>query len=1326
MDWTSDNLKEAWTRFNNHAKLMFQGPLSGKTEKVQCAFLLIWLGDKGRDIFSTFTITADEQDKIQPYMDKFSEYFLPQCNTVFQRYLFHKRDQRDGEPVDQYITDLNLLARECAYSTTAMRDEMVRDRLVCGISSAKVREKLLQAGSNLTLSQAITIVRTHVETQVQLRTMSQPDTCGSQAYQETCIKHEVDFVRRAKKSNHAPSVRQCYFCGGDYSPSHKCPAKGKICSNCEKPNHFAKVCKSSKKVVNVINQRHQTNEHQPDSNDELFIDTINMNKGDDQPYVKLIINEHISITFKIDTGAQANIIPETFFNTLKPRPKVNKTLQILTNFGGQKIPTLGVCSLNCAYTNGCTETQPFFIVKDAPVPILGFETSKKLKLIKLILTVTKPNPFIEEFKDVFQGIGQLEGECHITLKEGTEPKAVPARRIPISLQNRFKKELDRMEALGVIKKVTYPTDWVNAAVVVEKPDKSLRVCIDPQDLNKAIKRPHHPMPTFDEAILKHSGAKFFTKLDARHGYWSLILDNESSHLTTFNTPYGRYMFKRMPFGLISAQDEFQRRMEEAFEGIKGFSVIVDDIIISGETIEEHDANVRSALIRARERTVKFNLKKCVFGCDSIPYFGHIISKGGIHPDPRKVRALKEMRPPSTKDELQTILGMMNYLARYIPNLASLNQPLRNLAKQQQLKWEPQHNIALNNIKESICSSLTFFDPKAGNIKLQVDASKFGLGATLIQNGKSISFASRSLNTTEQNYSQIEKELYAILFGCIHYHQYLYGQKFIIISDHKPLQVILNRPISKSSPRLQRMLLRIQPYDFTITFHPGKEIPVADALSRMHLPEEDGEMQKEIESYVHSVMSIQPISNDRLKKLKQETTADTQLVELAKTIKSGWPASRRNLPAILTPFWNVRHDLTVIDQIILKGDRLVIPKNSRKDILNCIHASHLGIEKTKQRARSVIFWPRMTKDIEEYIKHCYACTRLQNSNQKEPLRPHDIPDLPWEKIGCDLFYKNGEYFLITVDYYSRFFEVDRLGSSTYAHQIIPYLKKHFARYGIPRMLITDNGPQFTSSVFQKFISDWEISHTTSSPHFPQSNGLAERSVQTAKDILSKTDIAGNDFELALLEYRNTPVDGLASPSQLLMSRNLRSIVPCTKELLAPKTINHKQFRQNRMKQQSRQSKYYDRQSKQLKPLQIGQPVQAQIHGKLWQAGIVKRADVNPRSYIVETNDGATYRRNRRHIKIVCQQPQSPDATTTEEIPHTDTPTTPLSLSETMPTPVPRTPDENRLKPFTRVHSPTFNRPIPVPSTSHVTHTELHDTPYITRTGRAVNPVQRLNL
>ena len=207
---------------------------------------------------------------------------------------------------------------------------------------------------------------------------------------------------------------------------------------------------------------------------------------------------------------------------------------------------------------------------------------------------------------------------------------------------------------------------------------------------------------------------------------------------------------------------------------------------------------------------------------------------------------------------------------------------------------------------------------------------------------------------------------------------------------------------------------------------------------------------------------------------------------------------------------------------------------------------------------------MTKDVEEHIRHCYACTNYQNSNQKEPLLPHDIPRLPWVKIGCDLFYQSGEYYLITVDYYSRFFEVDRVGSNAYAHQIVSCLKKQFARYGIPSVLVSDNGPQFTSALFQKFIKDWEIAPKTSSPNFPQSNGVAERTVQTAKDILTKTDLTGDDFELAMLEYRNTPVDGLASPAQTLMSRNLISIVPCTGELLSPKIVHHGEFVQNRKK------------------------------------------------------------------------------------------------------------------------------------------------------------------
>ena len=281
---------------------------------------------------------------------------------MFSRYLFHKRDQRDGETIDQYITELKLLARKCEYSTTDLKEEMIRDRLVCGISSARVREKLLQAGSNLTLSQAVTISRAHVETQVQLRTMSQPGSSSIHGGQDAYIEQEVDFIRKGKKTNQsAQAYKQCYFCG-EYSPLHKCPAKGKACSNCDELNHFAKVCKSNRKTVNLINQEACRNK-----DDDIFIDTVNiidsvnMDKGEDQPYVKLMVNGRARITFKIDTGAQANIIPERNFKTLKPKPVVRETLQILTSFGGQKIPTLGVCNLTCTYTNDSSESQPFFI-----------------------------------------------------------------------------------------------------------------------------------------------------------------------------------------------------------------------------------------------------------------------------------------------------------------------------------------------------------------------------------------------------------------------------------------------------------------------------------------------------------------------------------------------------------------------------------------------------------------------------------------------------------------------------------------------------------------------------------------------------------------------------------------------------------------------------------------------------------------------------------------------------------------------------------------------------------------------------------------------------
>ena len=261
---------------------------------------------------------------------------------------------------------------------------------------------------------------------------------------------------------------------------------------------------------------------------------------------------------------------------------------------------------------------------------------------------------------MFKGIGKVETECEIHLKDNATPTVHPARKVPLAMKEKLKNELDRLESLDIIEKVSEPTDWVNAMVMVEKKDGTVRLCIDPVDLNKAIKRPHYPIPTFEDAVAEIDGAVIFSKLDARSGYWILPLSTQSSYLTTFSTIFGRYRWKRYPFGLVSAQDEFQRKMEEAFEGLKGIRILVDDILVYGKSRKEHDERLTAVLNRAKETGIRFNKDKCEFAKDQVKYFGHIISKEGIKPDPEKIKAIRDMPNLKSKQELQTLLGMLNF------------------------------------------------------------------------------------------------------------------------------------------------------------------------------------------------------------------------------------------------------------------------------------------------------------------------------------------------------------------------------------------------------------------------------------------------------------------------------------------------------------------------------------------------------------------------------------------------------------------------------------------------------------------------------------------
>lgn len=320
------------------------------------------------------------------------------------------------------------------------------------------------------------------------------------------------------------------------------------------------------------------------------------------------------------------------------------------------------------------------------------------------------------------------------------------------------------------------------------------------------------------------------------------------------------------------------------------------------------------------------------------------------------------------------------------------------------------------------------------------------------------------------------------------------------SDHKPLESIKKKTLAAAPPRLQRMILQLQRYEFTIRHRAGKDIPVADTLSRKPISDCDNSLSEGMDVHVHTVCSSLPVSDKKLQEIKMETEKDPQLQLLVQTLKEGWPEERR-CPAEIMDYWNHRDELTVMHDIIFKGEKIIIPLSLRPEMLSRFHSAHMGIEKCKQRALDKLFWPGMNKQIEELVSKSSIYLEHRPSNNKEPMISHQVPDRPWQINSTDLFVWNNDNYFIIVDYYSRYFELEKLNSITSA-TIINKLKVAFARHGIPATLISDNGPQYRCKEFEIFSNTWDFHRITTSPYHPQSNGLAEKTVQIAKSLLKK--------------------------------------------------------------------------------------------------------------------------------------------------------------------------------------------------------------------------------
>nr|XP_054763090.1 uncharacterized protein K02A2.6-like [Lytechinus pictus] len=554
--------------------------------------------------------------------------------------------------------------------------------------NSNIRQRLLRE-AKLTLEQTVTIVRAAEAATAHASEISKSAATTSDVHYVN--RHQPNRKPKGKPHQQSKS-KVCRNCGDKYPHSDQCPAQGKTCSFCKKPNHFAKMCRSKLKQaeVNVMDQMSQQPSSQPqlaqDSTSEDYLFALGSSDESNQLLRVSVLINNVMTSVVIDTGASVNIMSKETFNTISQQELLlEPTDRQVYAFGANSpIDVLGKISLPVRHKTQ-TQTAVFFVTEHNGPTLLRLNTAKKLQMIAVTYNVHAAPSIIDEFSDRFSGLGKLTGvTCKLHVNPSVTPVTQSHRRIPFHVRRNVEAELKRIQDLDIIEPVHQePTPWVSPIRVVPKPKQpgKIRLCVDMRAVNRAIERKRHVTPAIDDILAQLNGATVFTKLDLNAGYHQFELDQASRYLTVFSTHVGLYQYKRLNFGVNSGAEQFQNLIQSALAGLQGVINISDDILVYAKNEQEHNEQLMRCMRRLREKNLTLNRDKCEFNKSSVEFFGHIFSSSGISPSPTKCKSLIEAAPPSNREEVRSFLGSANYCARFIPNLASLSEPLRDLTRQ---------------------------------------------------------------------------------------------------------------------------------------------------------------------------------------------------------------------------------------------------------------------------------------------------------------------------------------------------------------------------------------------------------------------------------------------------------------------------------------------------------------------------------------------------------------------------------------------------------------------------------------------------------------------
>ncbi len=1201
------------------------------------AILLSVMGPKTYTLLRSLITPEKPTDKsYDEILSVLKHHYAPAPSVTVQRYKFAMRKKKADETMSEYVSELRKIAEHCGFNGVVELEDRLKDQMVIGVGDEQLQKRLLME-THLSFNKCykMCISQETAARDVPLLSGNTSERTTSEEVNKVTSKSFQNPGRHgtASASNSTASTeRRCYRCDSDRHLANRCKHKDVVCHCCKKIGHLAKVCFSKKsgqtnlvegvKVAddNNINNSVDSGEH------SAVLYNIRTNEMFDKPIYRELIVDGENINFQVDTGSGYTLINSKMFHSRFKNVCLNKPSVNLSSYTGGEITVVGDFDVTVVH-NDKNYILNLLVVDGNGPPLLGRRWLHAMQ-DTIVCNVNESGcnaneDLFVEFSDLFDEskLGCLkEFRARIEVIENAPPTFCKARPVPFALKPEIEKELDELEKNGVIRKVKY-SEWAAPIVPVQKESGRYRLCGDYKlTVNRVSKVDTYPLPLVDELFVNIAGGQSFSKLDLSQAYHQICLHEDSYKLTTINTHKGLYEYTRLPFGINTAVALFQRTMETLLKGFKGVSCYLDDILVTGSTLEEHKQNLKAVLSCLSHNGFRLKKDKCHFFMQSVEYLGFQISAAGICPTEEKVRAIRDSPSPRNISELKSFTGLVNYYSRFFPNLAQSLAPLyRLMRKDVPWRWGQREQVAFEKTKRCVTTEvvLAHYDTNKELI-LSCDASPHGIGAVLQQDVggmlRPLAYVSRSLNRAEQNYAQIDREGLAIVFGACKFRQYLLGRHWTLLTDHQPLVTLFGERKGipqMASARIKRWALILSAYNYTIRHTAGKDNACADFLSRCPLAESEEEREN------REVLFLQTAAPFNSTVIARESRHDRILAKVIRYTQEGWPRHIED-PELRT-FFCKKDELSVEKGVLLWGYRVVIPQSLKSVLLFDLHSGHDGIVRMKSVARSYFWWPNIDRDIEGISADCERCQNNAPLPSKAPTATWNWPNRPWSRLHLD--YAGpfmGHMFLIIVDAHSKWFEVFKNSGST-SESTIRCLTSLFTRFGLPEHVVTDNGTCFVSEEFKQFLDNHGIQHTTTAPGHPATNGQAERYVGYFKKQMSKLDgvklSIDDKINKVLFAYRTTqhPATG-ETPAKLMFGRELR-----TKYSVLKPSLHCNKEVQDFCANSSNSQKFTYGQSVYALNLRAG---------ARWMAG--KIIDVQQRNYFVEVN-GKVWKRHENQLR-----------------------------------------------------------------------------------------------